>query len=354
VSRGRAFLAAAAFYMVLDVGAARLLDSTPLWGSEAVERRYRIPHPVYHHDLAPDVRVAGHWGALEYSVITNSLGFRSSVTGPVSLRSSRRRLLLLGDSFTEGVGVPFEETYAGLLQRALAPRGIEVLNAAVMSYAPSIYWRKTKYLLEDVGLRFDYVLVALDLSDIGDEAHGYRVDSGGRVVGRAPGLAGSLRQRLKNGSLFFHVADLVWDGAKGRLADPFGYADWTTDASQYEAYGREGLALAEARMNELSALLHQRGIGLGIAVYPYPAEVVARQPDSRQVRFWRAWGAAHGADFFDLFPAFQAAGSSPDAARGYFIPHDVHWNARGHGLVKTALLAEGLADSVAGSRGVRP
>ena len=29
----------------------------------------------------------------------------------------------------ERVGVSFEETYAGLLQEALAPRGIEVLNA---------------------------------------------------------------------------------------------------------------------------------------------------------------------------------------------------------------------------------
>ena len=58
-------------------------------------------------------------------------------------------MLLLGDSFTEGLGLPFEESFAGRLAARLAERDVEVLNAGVVSYSPSIHHRKTQHLIED-------------------------------------------------------------------------------------------------------------------------------------------------------------------------------------------------------------
>ena len=62
----------------------------------------------------------------------------------------------------------------------------EVLNAGVGSYSPIIYWRKIKYLIEDVGLRFDEVVVYIDISDAQDEASYYELSDDGneRVVYR--------------------------------------------------------------------------------------------------------------------------------------------------------------------------
>ena len=89
---------------------------------------------------------------------------------------------MIGDSFTEGVGIEFKNTFAGILQQRLAQNDIEVLNAAVSSYSPIIYFRKTQYLLETAGLEFEHLIVFIDLSDMEDEAKGYKFDQQGNVV----------------------------------------------------------------------------------------------------------------------------------------------------------------------------
>lgn len=60
-----------------------------------------------------------------------------------------------------------------------------MLNAAVSSYSPIIYWRKIQHLIEDRKLDFDALFVFLDLSDPQDETF-YKLDSIGAVV-NAPG-----------------------------------------------------------------------------------------------------------------------------------------------------------------------
>src|SRR5262249_42014195 len=109
-----------------------------------------------------------------YHLVTNSLGFKDAAVRNVPLTTATRRVVVIGDSFTEGLGVPFEETFAGLLAEAGQRRAekTEFLNAAVASYSPTIYYRKVKLLL-DSGLKFDEVLVLPDLSDVQDEASSY-------------------------------------------------------------------------------------------------------------------------------------------------------------------------------------
>ena len=90
------------------------------------------------------------------------------------LQPASRRILLIGDSFVEGIGMNFEDSFAGLLQGAGQQRSdrIEFLNAGVASYSPSIYYKKIKYLL-DSGLRFDEVVLFSDTADVTDEATAY-------------------------------------------------------------------------------------------------------------------------------------------------------------------------------------
>jgi hypothetical protein len=341
---------ACGLYLCLDLAFAQVLRGTALWDSTALERGYRISVEPYHHGLASNVDVDGVWGGRRYRMRTNSLGFRDAVVRAIPLRSSSPRLILIGDSFTEGLGVAFEETYAGLLEHCLSARGIQVLNAGVMSYSPSIYFRKLKYLLEDQGLTFDYVIVAIDLSDIGDEARHYEMDSLGRVISRPESEAAApgdrLRSLLIDHSLLLHVIHQVRASAAARRADPSLYTDWTNDPRAFREYGERGLRLSMERMDSLDHLLHGHGIGLAIAVYPYPGEVARRDSTSLQVRVWRRWAADHMDPFFDLFPAFLSSGSGPAAIARNFIAHDVHWTASGHQLVAQTLLRAGLADTI--------
>ena len=78
----------------------------------------RIANSVYDHGFAADFDGYDVWGELRYRLTTNSLGFKDARVRNVPLKSASRRILLIGDSFAEGIGMSFEDSFAGMLDRA--------------------------------------------------------------------------------------------------------------------------------------------------------------------------------------------------------------------------------------------
>jgi len=154
-----------ALYLLFDFGYSSLTRG------EEQQRAVRIANPVYDHGFSAKFEGQDVWGEIRYPLITNSLGFKDASPRDVPLKSSSRRVLLIGDSFAEGIGMKFEDSFPGMLQEAGQARSekIEFLNAGVVSYAPTIYYNKIKHWL-DQGLRFDEVIVFSDISDVADEA----------------------------------------------------------------------------------------------------------------------------------------------------------------------------------------
>lgn len=99
------------------------------------------------------------------------LGFRARAEGAeVTKGGARRRLLVLGDSFTYGLGVRDEETYAFRLQ-AIFPEH-EVINAGVNGYGIDqalLMWRK-----EGSRLRPDVVVLGYFVDDFNRNALSFR------------------------------------------------------------------------------------------------------------------------------------------------------------------------------------
>jgi hypothetical protein len=330
-------------------GVYRRLHPPPAPGTSAL----RTPSELYHHDLRPRASVEDEvWGPRRSPYRTNSLGFRDRAVREVPLRSDRPRLVFIGDSFTEGAGVRYEDSFVGRVDEALAPRGVEVLNAGVISYCPIIYYRKVQHLLEDVGLRFDALVVYIDIGDIQDEVT-YKLDAEGNVrsrpVRRVQELAADQEHggrgffrfpRLKK---FLDRHSLLWSHAYVGLERLFPMEGnraglWTVDDDVFEAYGREGLELGRENMDRLAGLLRASGISLTVAVYPWPDQVRHHDLHSRQVAFWSAWAAAHGAGFIDYFPRFIGSAPPGEVLDRYFIRGDVHWNEAGHRLVADGFL----------------
>ncbi|NQV20777.1 MAG: SGNH/GDSL hydrolase family protein [Rhodospirillales bacterium] len=339
-----------------------------LFGLVGTERLSRIYSPLYHHDLAPNREIEGaRWGTSRYHFSTNSLGFKDRSTRTVPLTSDRPRILFMGDSFTEGNSFDFDRSFPGQVEALLADRQVEVLNAAVSSYSPAIYYRKIKYLLEDKHLEFDAVAVFIDISDIDDEARGVRLDENDNVVSRGAGPAEEyiegltlrVRSLLKRYSSIYRLASALNRQRKSNLthvnscldaispkSDHTGLdagffraaldnprSQWTWNETEYENWGKRGLDLAAINMTQLKGLLDAHGIPLIVAVYPWPEQIFERETNSRQSRFWRRWAAGNGADFLDLFPAFMKEADPLATYTEYFVPCDVHWNATGHRLV---------------------
>src|SRR5215467_3170715 len=108
------------------------------------QRVARIYDPVYDHTLAPKFDGYDIWGEARYRLITDSFGFKDASTRDVPLKADTRRILIIGDSFAEAIGLPYERTFAGLLNAAgqARPDKVEFLDAGVASYSPSIYYKK--------------------------------------------------------------------------------------------------------------------------------------------------------------------------------------------------------------------
>jgi lysophospholipase L1-like esterase len=353
--------------VALDFGAAALLKSlgmfTPSYASaRQSELNYRTADRVLHHALIPNVDCdVAVWGNARYRVHTNSLGFKDERVREVALKPERSRLLFIGDSFTEGVGVEYQQTFVGRLGRTLSSRGVDVLNAGVASYSPIIYLRRIRYLLEDVGLRFDRLVVFIDVSDIEDEALAYAFDADGNVVARG-GIVGDADRRRGGAAPEFEFKEFISAHtiALGRLrnlaasvrgalrggprpwtrAPTHRPAMWTLDEDLFREFGAEGLRIATNHMSELKALLDEHAIQLTIVVYPWPDQIWRRDLESRQVRAWREWAGEHDAQFIDLFPTFIDGSDPGQTLRADFIAGDVHWNAAGHARVAEAFLRE--------------
>ena len=128
--------------------------------------RYMTSDPILHHRLLPSVttRVRG------VELTTNSLGLRDREIAPRP-PAGVFRILMLGDSFTEGGGLTLEQSVAkqveAMLNHAPCPRRFEVINGGVSSYSPIL-----EYLfLKRVGLPLDPDLVVLnfDMTDVHDD-----------------------------------------------------------------------------------------------------------------------------------------------------------------------------------------
>ena len=336
-------------------------------------RSGRISHDDYHHGLMANFEGYETWGRLRGKLTTNSLGFKDGKIRDVPAVGHTKRFLLIGDSFTEGVGLEFEQTFAGMLYLAGQKRAekIEFLNAGVISYSPTIYYKKIKYLL-DAGLKFDEVVVFSDLSDVQDEAIAYfcidELAEFRRYCNEAPytstakptltPIPGSrplpkIEPKFKDRfamtdrllQMFWHEVD-TRTGSGRRFADRLHMtqrAGWTMRSidveGAYQPLGVDGgIRRSLMHMEALAELLRSRGIGLTVAVYPWPFQLIYNDRKSRQIEIWRTFCEKNCTRFIDLFPAVFA---EKDARRNWyeeiFITGDIHYSPEGNRVLYQAI-----------------
>ena len=81
---------------------------------------------------------------------------------------SDEKIFFIGDSFTFGVGLDWQKSFVGILNKEY---NINAINAGVNSYSPTTYKYKLRSLI-DKGLisKNQRVVIGLDISDVFDEA----------------------------------------------------------------------------------------------------------------------------------------------------------------------------------------
>ena len=334
---------------------------------------WRISSDIYHHDLMPNINVQDKWGdLLKKSLITNSLGFVDGKNRKIEkINTKKKRVLLIGDSFIEGIGLDYEFTFAGLLQKHIEEK-YEVLNSAVSSYSPSIYYLKTKYYLNK-GYKFDKVLVFLDVSDIYDELF-ININLADEILNIKKEIQynKNLKQKfynfgyfLRDNFLIFRVFQIVSDKTEilknyiklkykaskeidlsffsVNQEDVLFYrmrnidrGSWTRNDQTYDEI-KEGLIQSEYYLKKLFNLLKKNKIDSYLIIYPWPEQIY--YGDTKHQPYWENFTTNNNINFINLYNDFFSH-QPKDIILKNFIKGDVHWNKNGTKIIFRKIINE--------------
>ncbi len=340
------------------------LKKTEFWKNEKWEKKnHRIKSEIYHHDLLPNIEAHETWGGkLKRKIITNSLGFRDSAKNQINKTTDKNRILLIGDSFIEGSGYDYEYTFAGLLANELGSN-YEILNSAVESYSPSIYYKKTKFFISQ-GYTFDKALIFLDLSDIYDELF-INFDDQNNIIAEIPKSELSLERKIKNkiyslgwflrdSTLVFRFFYLISDKTeeiknfiklktkaskslnksflKTTRDDAIYYrmthidrGFWTYNDEKFVEV-KEGLKQSEKYLKKLFDLLKKNQIESYLIIYPWPSQI--EYGDDKHRPYWENFSNLNQINLINLYDIFQTQDKRA-LIFDNFIYGDIHWNKRG-------------------------
>jgi len=289
--------------------------------------RIRVWSWKCNHDLRPNVRLAFEkWGKYLYQFSTNSLGFIDDASRHINAAEPRKyRIVFIGDSFTEGVGVAFKKTFVGIIQRKLRNKA-EVLNAGVSSYCPKLEFLKLRYLMEK-GFRFNELFLCIDQSDMQDEVDMQSFIPDEEFLRREINNDPTIIEKTKKLVSEWDSNSDIRDNARRR---------WSIDSSAYAEFIGVGKMLERYYVDKIVALCRNNGIAMTIVVYPWPIMIKKKDFDSMHARFWRDYCAENSVPFINLFPLFE---KRDDPIKRYFIDGDDHWNEAGHSIVAQAILA---------------
>jgi hypothetical protein len=327
---------------------------------------FRIKHPYYHHGMMANSSQFTAWGKHLHKIYTNSLGFKDKEMREIPLKTDNKRILILGDSHSEGVGVEFSKTFAGILQQKGEKQGIEVLNASAVSYSPKIVYLKADYLLNTKNLDVDEIWALIDISDLQNEI-AYE-----SFQPSQPGPTFAIREKVtsfleKNSFTYFIVKSRreakrinafvkkmqEFDPSKTKnlqkntieLYEDFfrdfddddmlrspefhGVGEWYYNSSTLPL-AKKGILLGQANMARLDSLCDAKGIHLVLGVHPWHSQIHKQQISDFYVSSWKSFCQDREIEFINLFPLFINGENPYSVVKRYYIPNDNHWNEEGH------------------------
>lgn len=290
---------------------------------------------------------------------TDRRGFKNP---PSIAARDRVAVVAIGDSFTEGVGVPPEKTWPALLTQA----GIPTYNLGLQGAAPI----QTIGILRRWGLALRPRLVLFGYCDAmeGRDSAILATLAEGKHPGRDAGVGAlaSLQRAQRRPRGFWEGTNAILDLAKARLRRLTTLPSTSTQHSFFTRYTDEVVAsergplpaVVKEEMEHVFLTLRQicseEGIQFGIVLFPlrgyvyYEPITGASPPPDHRHTYRRQWlqnfCEAHGILWIDLTEPIAheirrlAAAERIDPKTLPYFLRDPHMNESGHRLVAASIL----------------
>ncbi len=293
--------------------------------------------PVLGWTLRPDVWLPDLWGG--YS--TNSRGLRGTAEHAIPKPAGLRRGLVLGDSFSTGVGVADDETYAARMQSMLA--NTEVLNLAVPGYGID----QAVLRFEAVGRDYepDFVVLTIYIDDFNRNFLRWRFSSPKPRFAVHDGqlrLTNTPLPRLPtNADKLAHVEQRmapllrlprVW--LAGRYLT-YRVANKLRDHREPDATFLAKAAITRLLIARLATHCAERNIGLVVTFIPNKTDF----PDKDRIIATIEGATRAAAVPFLAFDARLGATAEQMEAQPIYDPATGHWSALGHRLAAVRIIA---------------
>ncbi len=338
--------------------------------AEVMRYFYSQDDNILHHKFKPNA--TGRYKTTEFDTDynINSLGLRDKEYS-ISKPPNTFRILMVGDSFTEGDGVYSNETFSKRLEEKLqtlkGSRKYEVINAGVGSYSSLLEYLYLKnYGLE---LQPDLVILNFDLSDVYDDL-AYtavaRFDEKGIPLGVAPskeehgilkGPAAVVKDWFKNNLRLYNfiririTPQLELMKREGNFSGDIRNDKYALLRENYRD-ADSNWALTHQYLLLTRDLLKEKGVDFWMTVYPYGLQVHPKEWQGGR-DYWQFkqdtvystwpqeklahWAIENGIKAVNLSPDFKELSKT---VFPLYLSNNGHWVAAGHQLVADVLFRD--------------
>ena len=293
-------------------------------------------HNIYDHDLKKSFRGNLEWSPGEtYLFCSNKNSFRT-FCDKMDFESKEFDIAFIGDSFTEGVGVDYEDTFVGRIENRY--NELKIANLGVVSYSPSIYFTKLRHLLEN-GYKFKRVIIYFDISDIYDDNRKYRfIDN--KISRKKSVILSNIQRTLKSSFPFLAYSLKMVKNDIFKKTDVINKCTYLTYCHEKSSWTFNNKFFGDNEINkslkfmEMSyELLHKNAIKMSVGIYPWPAQILYDNSQSKIVKLMKNFCANKCEFFFNNFTDFFNEINFIDKERiisKYYIEGDVHFNSLGN------------------------
>ena len=328
---------------------------------KANDLQKNVAHLVYHHELKKNLnKFTWYNNVFKHQICTDIYGFKTSCKE--NKRDMKKSdFAFIGDSFTEGLGLNYEDTFVGMF--ANRRKDQKIVNLGVESYSPKIYYKKIQYLIND-GFVFKNLIIFFDISDILNENF-YTIDEHGNI---------STRGKLDNNSKIYSDYKFLFRMKKllkeNFVISYFLYRQFKIKIknlnhknlqNSYEIFNDKHLIHARSTfenkysnrdkrwiefgkkeslkyIDEIYKLGKKNNFTISLAVYPWPSQILYDNDTARKTlgQFWRDYcdnKCKYFINYLEVFHDLKKERSSENIVKDYYFKSDVHFNQKGNHLI---------------------
>jgi hypothetical protein len=306
------------------------------------EDLYRVKNSNYEYSFQNNLNTNyAVWGDSYYKLCTDSRGFKFNCTDK---EQKNYHIAFIGDSFTEGIGLPFEKTFVGKFKKK---SGLAVINLGVASYSPIIYVKKIKYLITNDIISFDHLVVGIDLTDLEDDWNRSKknIKENTKIKKKNIDLKFFLAKNLPTTYLILKKINWYFKIhiSKNTYVDHLDYYKNKSSWSYIKNYNELDKKIKNhiSYMEELFFFLREKNIKISVLIYPHQASIKFDQRNSLYKNIWEKYCIDKCYKFIDAYSIFfdmVDKSSKEKVMNMYYINGDPHFNEKGNNIIFEKLI----------------